>query len=181
VNSLLFAEIDLKKDEFRRNVYPLRKRRFLYLAPFLNKKYFKLGISVNLNSRLKTHDRIYNLDYNKILVVEANKNKTISLIEQELKLIFPKANVGKVNGYTEIIEMKYFNEVIEVINLKHKNLNIKIRKYTEHPHSVNLDLLCSSLTINNNKINNDEYYKNLNNDEFYKNLNMYMEKYKDIL
>lgn len=63
--------------------------------------------------------------------------------------------------------MEYFNDVIKVINLKHKNLNVKIRKYTKHPHSINLDLLPSSLkSINsyNNRINN--------NDEFYKNLNM---------
>lgn len=59
MTDLLFTETDLKKDEIRRNVYCLRKRRFLYLAPFLNKKYFKLGISVNLSSRLKTHNRLY--------------------------------------------------------------------------------------------------------------------------
>lgn len=103
---------------------------YLYLLPFKNKKYFKLGISKSLDCRITTHNNTYDLDLNNALVVSAKISVFILSLEQELLLKLDKTDfVTFCDGYTEVRSMQDFNKALDYIKSKDDVFEFKIEKY----------------------------------------------------
>lgn len=106
--------------------------KFLYLIPFKNGLYFKFGISSNGFSRILLHNRNYEIDYSKSYIIKA-ESKVIRFLEMELSCTFPGSDdiINKyygMDGYTEIRDFIYFEEVLNLIKSKSISLNISIEK-----------------------------------------------------
>lgn len=108
------------------------ENQYLYLLPFKNKKYFKIGISKNNYNRILHHNCTYDIDLNNALIVTSNKTNIIKALEIELLNILPQLNENEItsyikkDGYTEIRSIKDWNECISIIKNKHSNLNLKL-------------------------------------------------------
>lgn len=108
---------------------------YLYLLPFKNDKYFKIGISSSNDDRIKTLNSLYKLDYKKALIVKAKKSSTIKILERELLDTFDERITEErykdKDGCTEIRCLSVFNDVLETIKLKNEKLEIFTYKYLE--------------------------------------------------
>lgn len=103
---------------------------YLYLLPFKDKKYFKLGISKNLDIRVKNHYNTYDLDLEKSLIVSAKESVFILSLEQELLLILEDAEYPNYyDGYTEVRFMKDFEKALNYIRSKDDVLGFQITEY----------------------------------------------------
>lgn len=102
---------------------------YLYILPFKDKKHFKIGISSNSYSRIIHLDKIYDIDLENSFIVHSKK-RNISILEKELLTIFEQDDVDNFlsEGHTEIRNVKYLNECLELIRNKHQNLSYKIEK-----------------------------------------------------
>jgi len=56
-------------------------KKYLYIAPFKNEQYFKIGISSNSNDRLLHLKSIYDLDLSKTIIITTDKTALISIID----------------------------------------------------------------------------------------------------
>jgi hypothetical protein len=105
--------------------------KYLYLIPFNDLTYFKIGVSsVNLH-RVCSFKDVYDVSFYNTIIVTANP-KCIPALERELLCIYPNVNDKKTHkkpGYTELREYKYFDDCLYYISNKHPNLNIKINKF----------------------------------------------------
>lgn len=103
---------------------------YLYILPFKDKKHFKIGISSNSYSRIFHLDKIYNIDLDNSFIVHSKK-RNIALLERELLMIFEQDDVDNflTDGHTEIRNVKYLNECLELIQNKHQNLVYRIDKF----------------------------------------------------
>ncbi len=132
----------------------IQDRTYLYLLPFDNGEHFKIGISTNNDNRIKHHHWQFGLNLDKCLVVTANKDKTIVLLERELLNTFDDEIVNidysEFDGYTEIRDMSCFNEVVDLIKSKSDRLGIAIEKYSQ------------SIIVNDDRIKKD-VVKKVNN------------------
>jgi len=166
---------------------------YLYLLPFKDKKYFKIGISKNNFNRVYTHNRNYNIDFNKSLIITSVKKSAISILEKELLTIFEPVDIEKfknVDGYTEIRNIKYFNECLSIIKTKHPNLGLKIIKFNKFnknkpkkihkiKQSLNIVEIKYNIEINEKKIKEfRDYFFNFY-DKYKNNIINIENKYKD--
>lgn len=115
---------------------------FLYLLQFKNlPSYFKIGITKNVTSRVSTLRNTWGeLDYDNSFVVTSPKERSITLLERELHLIFPDddnfimEHKGK-DGYSEFRSLSHFDECLDIIKVqKHSSFNFSInciRNYIE--------------------------------------------------
>ena len=106
---------------------------FLYLLPFKDGKLFKIGFSSENFLRIHYLHEIYDFDPDKILIITANKNNTIKVLEKELLNTFEPEKLNKqyefLDGYTELRSMKYFKKSLRIIKSKYKSLGINIHEY----------------------------------------------------
>ena len=98
---------------------------FVYLIPFLNHKYFKIGKSSVSNLRLLTHNKKYNINFEKSKIIFPIKNQISHafLLESELLMICPLLNIEEfhltqLNWSLEIRDIKYFKRTIEHTKFK---------------------------------------------------------------
>lgn len=110
--------------------------KYLYLLAFSDGKLFKIGISKGNFNRIIKHYRAFDINLYESYIVTA-KNDVISAFERELLSIFPEIDYNKCDGYTEIRDIKYMNEAIDIMNNKHANLNVKINKFFDLALSIN--------------------------------------------
>lgn len=110
--------------------------RYLYLLAFSDGKLFKIGISRGNFNRVLKHWRAYDINLYESYIVTA-KNEVISAFERELLSIFPEVDYNKCDGYTEIRDIKYMDEAIDIIKCKHVNLNVKVNKFFDLALSIN--------------------------------------------
>ena len=103
---------------------------FLYILPFKDQKHFKIGISSKDFSRIKYLNKIYDIDFDKSFIVYS-KERDIKILEKELLEIFDTDECDKfeTDGYTEIRNIKYFNECLQIIDSKHENLKYVKQKF----------------------------------------------------
>ena len=103
----------------------VNNKTYLYLTPFNDGKFFKIGRSTKTDYRLYVHD------FTKTLIYTADNDAILKVIERELLIIFPKCNhpYNGVDGYTEIREIRHFEDCKTIINTKPKSLNIQKYKY----------------------------------------------------
>ncbi|MHA2039987.1 MAG: hypothetical protein ACW98X_26545 [Promethearchaeota archaeon] len=106
----------------------------LYLLPFKDNKYFKFGISITNNyNRITQHVRTYNVDTEKIIVVESVNKDYIRLIERNI-MIMVEQTVGDdfvykdEDGYTEIRSIDKWDNVMDVINTFKGSLELNVIK-----------------------------------------------------
>lgn len=103
---------------------------YLYLLPFKDGVHFKLGISKNLDIRVKNHANNFDLDLDNSLIVSAKKSVFITSLEQELLLKLDKTDFTSFcDGYTEIRYMQDFEKALGYIKSKDDVLGFKIEKY----------------------------------------------------
>lgn len=113
---------------------------YLYLIPFNDNAYFKIGISSGGFDRVIHHNRQFGVNLNKAVIVRGAK-RIIKSIESELLMIFPKCTHNyKGDGITEIRELKYFGEAIEIIKNKDSRLNLVFEKVKKSsiPRGINI-------------------------------------------
>lgn len=84
---------------------------YLYLIPFADGKYFKLGVTNDLHRRLSEHKREgYEFDSKKVLYIKQEKY-LITALEVHLKQITPSPKLSPytdLKGSTEVRHRKYF-------------------------------------------------------------------------
>lgn len=108
-------------------------KEYLYLIPFKDNKYFKIGISTKNFDRVYKHLATYKADRDKCFIVTCKKG-FYSILEKELLTALPTSKTDKFNnldGYTEIRHIKHFQDAICIIKSKHKNLNVEIKRLSE--------------------------------------------------
>ncbi|GEM_PF-1331260 len=106
---------------------------YLYIMPFDDKKLIKIGVSSNTLARLNCHYKTYALNLENAYIIEGKTNRVIKALETELLSIFPPlGNLNESDGYTEIRKMKYLPEILSIIERKHPNLELKIKKYKDY-------------------------------------------------
>jgi hypothetical protein len=105
-------------------------KNFLYILPFADNKHFKIGISSNNFSRLKILNKLYQIDFTKSYIVYS-KVSNIKILERELLEIFDTDDCDKfyTDGHTEIRNVKYLNECVELIKNKHSNLKYDLQQF----------------------------------------------------
>ncbi|CAL2079540.1 hypothetical protein TD3509T_600089 [Tenacibaculum dicentrarchi] len=103
-------------------------KNYIYILPFLDGKYFKIGISNNDLRRIKEHDSTYGIDKYKALVFEGKK-RVIKALESSLLSICPEINIfeGK-DGNTEIREIKYLEYCMDFIKFYESKNEITRKK-----------------------------------------------------
>ncbi|MCG8882890.1 hypothetical protein G1L02_06915 [Tenacibaculum finnmarkense] len=90
-------------------------KSYIYILPFLNGKYFKIGISNNSLRRIKEHNSTYGIDKDKVLVFEGEK-RVIKALESSLLSICPEINIFKdKDGHTEIRDIKHLEYCMDFI------------------------------------------------------------------
>lgn len=113
---------------------------FLYLLQFKNlPSYFKIGITKNVTSRVSTLKNTWGeLDYDNSFVVTSPKERSITLLERELHLIFPDddnfimEHKGK-DGYSEFRSLSHFDECLDIIKVqKHSSFNFSVNGVSEY-------------------------------------------------
>lgn len=108
-------------------------KNYLYLLPFKNEKYFKIGISKDNINRIMHHHMSYGLDLENVYIIEADL-PIIQILEIELLHCFPKVKeligTDKSSGITEVREIKHLDETLEILNNKSKRLKISIKKFS---------------------------------------------------
>lgn len=116
----------------------------LYLLPFKNGTHFKFGITDiakrGFDRPYQELDPLYGIDFSKALMVSANKKEEIYVLETELKRNYAryfKSNEfeGK-DGASEILPMKYFDEVIIFIKAKARIIKWQDLKIVSWPEEV---------------------------------------------
>jgi hypothetical protein len=97
---------------------------YLYLLPFQDRKHFKIGISSNNFDRINHLNNLYQLDKEKCLMITSDKTTNIKILEKELLNIFENDECDEfsTDGHTEIRNVKYLNECVDLIKSKHINL-----------------------------------------------------------
>lgn len=107
-------------------------KNYIYILPFKDEKYFKIGISSNNLNRVNSHDNTYGIDKNKSLIFEGSK-KVIKALESSLLSICPPVDVftGK-DGHTEVREIKHLEYCLDFIKfyeskgkIVNKEINLK--------------------------------------------------------
>jgi len=101
---------------------------YLYVLVFQDGKHFKVGVSSNNLERVKKLDAIYQVDHSKSFIVKSNKNGFIRILEREFLLLFEADEIGsfKSEGYSEIRNVKYIPDLIDILLLKHISWGIKL-------------------------------------------------------
>jgi hypothetical protein len=103
---------------------------FLYILLFKDNKHFKIGISSKDYSRVKSLNNIYEIDLDKSYLVHSKKSN-ITILERELLAIFDQDDCNKFesDGHTEIRNVKYLDECLNIIRNKHLKLNYELTKF----------------------------------------------------
>lgn len=118
---------------------------FLYLLQFKNlPSYFKIGITKNVTSRVSTLRNTWGeLDYDNSFVVTSPKERSITLLERELHLIFPDddnfimEHKGK-DGYSEFRSLSHFDECLDIIKVqKHSSFNFSVNGVSDYIEEQN--------------------------------------------
>ncbi len=124
----------------------INNQHILYILPFKNGRYFKFGITKEMNfERIKHINRIYGIDIERGLVYYGN-TKDIVFIENQLKNKFCVKNheyKGR-NGYTEVRNISELKSTISILKeyknkfdlqkFKLKKLNYKYIDYELKPN-----------------------------------------------
>ena len=139
-------------------------KKYLYLLPFRDKPFFKIGISSNNESRIGLHHKNFNINLEESYIIESTNSRIITLLERELLCCFPISkwdNTLKIDGYTEIRDLEYLEETINIIKNKHINFGIKISKYYDR---IKKEITVNSEQIDiNTKIKTTSKIKNIPN------------------
>lgn len=106
---------------------------YLYLLPFADGKFFKIGLSSKDDKRILKLHRDFRILFDQALIVTSSKPRILKVIEDELKISLEQSEhpYGKTDGHTEIRSIDYFEVAIEIIKQKHSSLGIRILKYKE--------------------------------------------------
>ncbi|MEN9549081.1 MAG: hypothetical protein RIR12_1672 [Bacteroidota bacterium] len=107
--------------------------QYLYLLPFLNSRFFKIGIStLNLN-RVYTHHKTYGIDFRKSLIISAPKSRTLKNLERHLLNVFDEhcTQFYGMDGYREIRKIENFDSVLNEIKSQNKQLGLSITSLSE--------------------------------------------------
>lgn len=88
------------------------KKGFVYIIPFKNEKYFKIGRSSGNFNRVTYLIKMYNGNRDKTYIIKSIDNASL---ERYLLNKFPKCDINQnIKGHTEIREYKYFKEIESV-------------------------------------------------------------------
>ncbi len=115
-------------------------KNFLYLLPFENNKYFKIGISQNSLNRIYENNKNFKIDLEKSLIIEGKNRTVIKSLEYELLLILPTPDVcdfPKNSGHTEIRDICHREAALNLIKNKHQNLELNIKKLSDYRKKIN--------------------------------------------
>lgn len=112
----------------------------LYLLPFKNGLYFKLGIMKDDRefNRVRNHDKSFSVDLENSYLVSSEERTGICLLERELLFLLKPLEELPVeykykDGYTEIRHIKDLDYVLNYINDKKKYFDIQIKKGVCYP------------------------------------------------
>lgn len=112
-------------------------KQILYILPFRNGKYFKFGITKNMNlDRIKEVNRNYGIDVDRSLIYYGDTREVTS-IESKLKdrPCLEQHKYKGCDGYTEVRKISELDDVINIVktyNLSEfelKSLNFKFKRY----------------------------------------------------
>jgi hypothetical protein len=112
-----------------------KQRKFLYLIPFSSGDMFKIGFT-NGRKRLRDHDKSFNIDFEKSILVFAKSNAIIRSLETQFLAEYADSIIkikNKKDGYTEIRSIEVFEEIIAEIKEKQSRkprLRLRFKKLT---------------------------------------------------
>ena len=140
----------------------------LYILPFNDKQFLKIGISLNNNfNRINKLSNIYDIDTDNIILYSSDNINNIKLLETNIKIIInekikPENIYYGKDGYTEIRNVKYLNDIINLINTLKPLLNIYELKFTKQTPPIKKEKY-NIPNINNNIIPNHNAIHNIIN------------------
>lgn len=161
----------------------------LYILPFNDNKFLKIGISLNNNfNRINQLSKLYDINHNNVILITSDNTKNIKLLEKNIKTIInetinPDNKYYGKDGHTEIRNVKYLNDIINLINTFKPILNLYELKYskqtipTKKINNIHIQMPDNNTIINDicNTLNNLKQYItkiNLNHDVISINLNL---------
>lgn len=102
---------------------------YLYILPFVNENYFKIGVSSDNFNRILTHHQSFILNLDSVTIIEGTK-KNIRTIERILLSLYPEIEdnpfLGK-DGATEIRHSKDLEQCFNDVNYWSERLNLDIK------------------------------------------------------
>lgn len=113
-----------------------RESKFLYLLPFASGDRFKIGFT-NGRRRLRDLDKLYEINFEKSILVFAKSNAIIRSLERQFLVEYEDFIVEikiKEDGYTEIRSIEVFEEIISEIKEKQNRkprLRLRFKKLTK--------------------------------------------------
>lgn len=120
-------------------------KNFLYLLPFSNNQYFKVGITLREDfTRIIQHQRTYGIDLDKSVIVRSSSDSFIRRLETLILVIYKKFKVSdilreqngaSVDGDSEVLSMECWSYVLEDIEYfnKREQLGLQLIKGIELP------------------------------------------------
>jgi hypothetical protein len=109
----------------------------LYILPFNDKQFLKVGISLTNNfNRINHLASIYDINYDNIILYSSDNINNIKLLEKNIKTIINETispdniHYGK-DGHTEIRNVKHLNDINTIIDTFKPLLNLYELKYTK--------------------------------------------------
>jgi len=119
---------------------------YLYVLVFQDGRHFKVGVSSKNLERVKKLDAIYQVDHSKSFIVKSNKNGFIRILEREVLLLFDADEIDsfKSEGYSEIRNVKYIPDLIDILSSKHISWGIEIHELNFILAKLNMQLVVST-------------------------------------
>ncbi len=139
----------------------------LYIIPFNDNQHLKVGISLNNNfNRIKQLATIYDINHDNIILYSSDNINNIKLIEKNIKTIINETitpdniHYGK-DGHTEIRNIKYLNDINNIINTFKPLLNLYEINYTKQTIPIKKEKKVIKKTIIDNNITLNNIYNTL--------------------
>lgn len=104
------------------------KKGFLYFLLFEGGEYFKIGITGNLQNRIRTLRPHYTLDLENSFYLYLDMSVAI-VLERLLKIKFKYCGEIGVHGYTEVYDIKCLEEFLKIIFYLFGNFDKKKIQY----------------------------------------------------
>lgn len=155
----------------------------LYILPFNDKQFIKIGISLNNNfNRINKLSNIYDINTDNIILYSSDNINNIKLLEKNIKSIINETispdniHYGK-DGYTEIRNVKHLNNIINLINTLKPLLNLYELKFTKQTtpikkekynipninYNIDNNIIIDNIIYTLNNIKQYITYTNMNN------------------
>jgi hypothetical protein len=134
----------------------------LYIIPFNDNQHIKVGISLNNNfNRIKQLASIYDINHDNIKLYSSDNINNIKLLEKNIKTIINETitpdNIyyGK-DGHTEIRNIKYLNDINNIIDTFKPLINLYEINYIKQTTPIKKEKKVIKKTIidNNTTLNN---------------------------